>query len=158
MPILLDEWITKWPASASPKNSDVYWWAAQARLMAAPAPFPTSAPATDAMNGVLRILGLLDTSHYVAGEAIARVLEALAPNLPEAVRHGALSPAKAALARTGSREEAVAWSRAITALLPNDRAPFTHGVIEGLRTRPLPAHRLTCCSRRWQTAGLTKLP
>jgi hypothetical protein len=134
VPVLLEQWSSKWPATpASNKTSDLYLWAAQARLMAALAPLLTSARATDAMNGALLILKRLGQPDYVAREAMARALEALAPVLPESARADALSPAKEALAGTGSTEEAIAWARAIVALLPADRDAFTQGVIEVLK-------------------------
>jgi hypothetical protein len=134
MSVLLNEWTTKWPATATlNKRSDLYRWSAQARLIATLAPVLTSASATDAMNGVLLILDRPGQRDYLAGEAMARALEALAPRLPESARPIALSPAKAALAGTGSSEEAIAWTRAIIALLPADRDAFTHAVIEVLK-------------------------
>ncbi len=134
VPVLLDEWSSNWPTTTASNNrSDLYRWAAQARLMAALAPSLSSARATDTMNGALLVLNRLGQPDYVAREAMARALEALAPVLPETARATALSPAKAALAGTGSREEAIAWTRAIIALLPADRDAFTQGVVEVLK-------------------------
>ncbi len=134
VPVLLDEWSSNWPTTTASNNrSDLYRWAAQARLMAALAPSLSSARAADALSGALLVLNWLDQPDYVAREAMARALQALAPVLPETARATALSPAKTALAGTGSREEAIAWTRAIVALLPADRDAFTQGIIEVLK-------------------------
>ena len=60
---------------------------------------------------------LAESYQHFAHEGLARGLAALAPSLAEDPRESALKAAKAALAATGSAEEAAAWATAIKNLL-----------------------------------------
>ena len=88
-------------------------------------------------DGALAAADLLDllarTEDYLAREAIARALAALAPKLPATDRAQALPAAKLALAKTGSAEEATAWARAIAALLPAEPSAATTEIVEALK-------------------------
>ena len=78
---------------------------------------------------------------HFAREGLAHLVAALARNpgpppaaLTETRRAAALQSAKAALARTGSAEEAAAWARAITALLdPRDDVAYVDEVTRVLK-------------------------
>jgi hypothetical protein len=73
------------------------------------------------------------TQDYLARDAIARALAALAPTLADAERAAALAAAKIALAKTGSPEEATAWAGAIAALLPQEPRAATAEIVEALK-------------------------
>jgi hypothetical protein len=128
---LLEILRTDWRA-APPSNSRLnpYRRAAQARLLEMLAPsLPQAAAATAArdLQAILR-----DSRDYLMREAIARALQALAPQLREADRKASLATARIALAKTGSPEEATAWARAITALLPDGPAAAAQ-IVEALK-------------------------
>ena len=110
---------------------DPYRLAAQARLLGLLAPALGQESAALAATD---LLGLLPrTENYLAREAIARALAALALRLPDAEREAALLDAKVALAKTGSTEEASAWAGAVAALLPADPEAATAVVAEALK-------------------------
>jgi hypothetical protein len=144
--------------TACPSRKEPYSSAAQLRLLATLAPMLEESTAVQATQTVLfafwrpgercaepaKQANPLDEcaaqrrmlpDDYLAREAVARALRALAPRLaahtPE--RNMALCVAKTGLAWTGSREEAAAWAGAVAALLPADRDAFTSGVVEVLK-------------------------
>jgi len=117
--------------STQPIRSNPYRRAAQARLLALLAPSLPPESAALASTDLLQMLpGAAD---HLTREAIARALAALARNLPDAERQAALADAKAALAKTGSTEEATAWADAIAALLPAEPRAATAEIVEALK-------------------------
>ena len=123
-----------WSVEPSPAvRPDPYRRAAQARLVATLAPslrpdLSSIGPVTEDLLTMLR-----HNEDYVAREAVARALEALAGKLPDAQREQALTASKAALANTGSTEEAIAWAEAIAALLPDEPRAATAEIVEALK-------------------------
>jgi hypothetical protein len=76
-----------------------------------------------------------NSSFAFAQEGLARALTALAPNLQDAEREQALQKAREQLAMTGSTTESAAWSRAIAAVLRNERNDykFVEQIVEVLK-------------------------
>ena len=123
--LLLRDWATSSP-NARPNS---YRRAAQVRLLAMLAPLGMQTP--QAATALTKMLP--EAKDEVTREAIARALAAIATGVPEPERVASLEAAKAALAMTGSIEEATAWARAIAALAPDDDAAATAEMVEALK-------------------------
>jgi energy-coupling factor transporter ATP-binding protein EcfA2 len=126
--IIHEDWSTK---LAPDVRANYYRRAAQVRLLEALA---SSLPPEAVALARTDLLSMLPhTEDYLAREAIARGLAALAPRFSDPERHEALSAAKIALAKTGSTDEAIAWARATAALLPAEPHAATAEIVEMLK-------------------------
>ena len=88
---------------------------------------------TEGTSAAADLRSLARTEDFVTRDAIARAFAALSRKLPPSDREQALTEAKLALAKTGSSEEATAWARAITVLLPAEPKAATRVIVEALK-------------------------